>query len=92
MDGRATLGIKMDNEGTFHNRVEAEVTSVGENERFIVAKQKYKNNNEVSYYYIEKEKDDMHLNPDEISQGPFSKKQFDDISLKLGLPKFSENF
>ena len=39
IDGDINLGIKIDDEGTWHGRVDHEVVAVGVNEKYVVAKQ-----------------------------------------------------
>jgi len=92
IDGHAMLGIKIDEEGTFHNRVDAEIIAVGVNEKFVVVKQRAEKGDPISYYYIDKKLDDMYLNPDEITQGPFSKQVYNELSQNLGFPEFSQEF
>lgn len=73
-------------------RVEAEVIAVGSNEKYVVAKQKPIGGGSISYFYIERAKDDKYLNWDEITQGPFSEARFLQLKTELGLPEFSEEF
>jgi hypothetical protein len=34
----------------------------------------------------------MYLNPDEITQGPFSEQRYNELSQNLGFPEFSKEF
>lgn len=92
IDGRAILGIKIDEDGTFHGRVDAEIIAVGVNEKFVIVKQRTKRDDPISYYYIDKKLDDMYLNSDEITQGPYSEKRYNELSQKLEFPEFSKEF
>ena len=73
-------------------RVEAEVIAVGSNEKYVVAKQKPIGGGSISYFYIDRAKDDKYLNWDEITQGPFSEARFLLLKAELGLPEFSKEF
>jgi hypothetical protein len=73
-------------------RVEAEVIAVGSNEKYVVAKQRPIDGGSISYYYIEREKDDKFLNGNEITQGPFSEARFLQLKSELGLPEFTKEF
>lgn len=73
-------------------RVEAEVIAVGSNEKYVVAKQKPIGGGSISYFYIDRAKDDKYLNWDEITQGPFSEARFLQLKAELGLPEFSKEF
>ncbi|WP_444895981.1 hypothetical protein [Microbulbifer sp. SSSA005] len=73
-------------------RVEAEVIAVGINEKYVVAKQKPIGGGSISYFYIDRAKDDKYLNWDEITQGPFSEARFLQLKTELGLPEFSKEF
>ncbi len=79
-------------EGSSIGRVEPEVIAVGSNEKYIVAKQRVKGSNNISYFYIERNKDDRYLNGNEITQGPFAESRFNEIKLELNLPDFSKEF
>jgi hypothetical protein len=92
IDGDITLGIKIDNSGTYHGRVDHKVVAVGSNEKYIVAKQLEPGSTISSYFYIVRENDNKYLNPDEITQGPFTEIQFAELTLNLGLPSFSKVF
>lgn len=72
-------------------RVEAEVIAVGSNDKYVVAKQKPIGGS-ISYFYIERAKDDKYLNWNEITQGPFSEFRFLQLKTELGLPEFSKEF
>lgn len=73
-------------------RVEAEVIAVGSNEKYVVAKQKPIGGGSISYFYIERSKDEKYLNGAEITQGPFSEERFIQLKKELGLPDFSKEF
>jgi hypothetical protein len=73
-------------------RVDAEVIAVGSNAKYVVAKQRSIGRDSVSYFYIDKTKDDMYLNGNEITQGPFSEDKFFQLKIELGLPEFSKAF
>jgi hypothetical protein len=92
IDGHITLGIKIDDSGTYHGRVDHKVVAVGSNEKYIIAKQLEPGSTAVSYFYIVRENDNKYLNPDEITQGPFTEERFTELSKKLGLPSFSKEF
>jgi hypothetical protein len=92
IDGHVSLGIKLDESGTFHRRVGHKVVAVGADENYIVAKQVDSENIEYSYFYIIRKNDDKYLNPDEITQGPYTELQFSKIRNRLSLPKFSKEF
>ena len=79
-------------EGASIGRVDAEIIAVGSNEKYVVAKQKPIGGAAMSYYYINREKDDKYLNGDEITQGPFSSASFLQLKSELGLPEFSKEF
>lgn len=92
IDSHIILGIKIDDSGAYHGRVDHKVVAVGANEKYIVAKQIKPGDTVASYFYIVKEKDNKYLNQDEITQGPFSEIKFTEISKKLGLPGFTKEF
>ena len=73
-------------------RVATEVIAVGSNEKWVVAKQKSNNGGVISYFYIERAKDNKFLNSDEITNGPFSEVEFIQLKSELGLPEFSKEF
>ncbi len=73
-------------------RVEAEVIAVGSNDKYVVAKQRPIGGDSISYFYIDRKKDDKYLNGDEITQGPFSEARFFELKNELGLPEFSKEF
>jgi hypothetical protein len=73
-------------------RVEAEVVAVGSNVKYVVAKQKPIGGGSISYFYIDRAKDDKYLNWDEITQGPFTEVRFQELKTELGLPDFSKEF
>jgi hypothetical protein len=85
------LGRNM-GEGMFIGRVEGDVIAIGNNEKYISVKQRGKGYETESYFFINKDKDGMYLNMDEITQGPFNKKHYDKLVTELGLPKLSKEF
>jgi hypothetical protein len=89
--GNRTLNHKI-SENTSIGRVKAEVIAVGSNEKYVVVKQKPIDGSPISYFYIDREKDDKYLNWDEITQGPFSEARFLRLKAELGLPVFSKEF
>ena len=86
-----TLAYSLGNGGSI-GRVEPEVIAVGSNDSYVVAKQRSKTTKIVSYFYIDREKDDKYYNRDKITKGPFNQKEFTEISNLLNLPNFSESF
>ena len=92
IDGDIKLGIKIDDKGSFHGRVGSKIIAVGANENYVVAKQLITGSDSVSYFYIDKKKDNIYLNPDEITEGPYTELQFENLSQKLNFPNFSKEF
>ena len=92
IDGYINLGIKIDDSGSYHGRVEHKVVAVGSDEKYVVAKQVNPDTTSTSYFYIVKGDDDHYLNPDEITQGPFTERRFTELRKELGLPEFSQEF
>lgn len=86
-----TLNRKID-DGVNIGRVDAKIIAVGSNKIYVVAKQLNSKTGEVSYFYIEKEKDNNYLNQEEITQGPFSESKYMELKAKLNLPEFSKIF
>lgn len=79
-------------EGTAVGRVDKKVVALGSDDKYLVAKRLELGTGAVSYYYIEKKKDNDYLNQDEITQGPFSEKDYFDLKNRLGLPEFDKYF
>ena len=79
-------------EGIAVGRVDAKVVALGSDKKYVVAKRVDIKTGEISYFYIEKPKDNDYLNQDEITQGPFSEKDYLDLKSKLELPDFNKNF
>ena len=75
-------------------RVNARILAIGSNDKYIVAKQRNLGSDfdSISYFVIDKSKDNMHLNQDEITQGPLSELRFLEMKKELGLPEFTEKF
>lgn len=65
---------------------------IGSNEFYVVAKQLNSNQKTINFFYIDKKKDSKYLNWNEITQGPFSEKEFTELTRKLKLPSLSEEF
>lgn len=91
MDGWIYLGIEMDGveDGPTHERVGDRIVAVGSDSRYVVAKQLNQKTNMYYFYYIEKEKDNIYLNAEEITQGPFSESEYFALKEELALPEFS---
>ena len=86
------LSLHLDvGEGGSIERVAADVVAVGSDKFYVVAKQRNLNTKDFSYFYIEK-KDGIYKNANEITQGPYSEKEFITLSNKIGLPKFTKQF
>jgi len=92
IDGHINLGIKIDDSGSYHGRVDHKIVTVGANNKYVVAKQLEPGGTAPSYFYIVRENDNMYLNSDEITQGPFTEVRFNELSQKLGFPSFSKVF
>jgi hypothetical protein len=90
-ENNRTLTYEID-EGTSIGRVDAEVIAVGSNEKWIVAKQKPTNGDAISYFYIERAKDNKSLNSNEITKGPFDEVEFLKLKEELELPEFGKEF
>lgn len=79
-------------EDAFIERVPANVVAVGSDSQYIVIKQSNKESKEISYFYLEKDKDSIYKNANEITKGPLSEVEFIELSKKLGLPKITKEF
>jgi hypothetical protein len=66
------------------------VVAVGSNTSYVVAKRL--SGGQESYYYIDRAKDDLYKNQEEITQRPFSESEFISLKAKLQLPEFSKYF
>ena len=86
-----TLSRKV-GDGITIGRVDAKILAVGSNQTYVVAKKIDLHTKEISYFYIEKKKDNNFLNQEEITQGPFSENRYLDLKIKLQLPEFSVSF
>ncbi len=86
-----TLNYEIDDNLSIQ-RVEAEVIAVGSDQKYVVAKQRLIGNEDIWYFYIERDKDQMYLNSDEITQGPFSESRYQQLKQELSLPGFSKEF
>lgn len=86
INGTKTLGYKVA-EGVFIGRLDEPKT--------IVSNKKYISvhgcpNDTCAFYYIDKAKDHKFADHDEFVFGPYSKEQFLDLALRLGLPNLTE--
>ena len=90
IDGQAYFGIKIDDEGTFHGRIEPEIVAVGSNDNFVVVARKIRES--TIYFYIEKSADNIYLNSDEIIETGYSLERFNELKKNHGLPEFSAYF
>ncbi len=75
-------------------RVPAVVTAVGWNARYLVASRRPPGDpgGELSYYYVDMEKDHPGGVTEAVVVGPMSKSDFDAVSEELGLPTLSTEF
>ncbi len=75
-------------------RIPAVVTAVGWNERYLVASNRPVGDpgGELSYYYIDMDKDHVGGVTDSVVAGPMSKSEFDSAGKELGLPALSLEF
>ncbi len=88
-----TLALRINDSTETIGRVEAKIVAVGSNKKYVVAKRKILNyDNLFYYYYIIKADDDTYKNADEITQGPFSEKYFLQLKTELKLPEFTTEF
>lgn len=76
-------------DGASITRIQAEISAVGSNDHYIVAKQKKPDTDAVAYYYIEKASDDKFANG---ASGPYSEVQFLELKKKFDLPGFTKTF
>ncbi|HCS64717.1 MAG TPA: hypothetical protein DIW64_11950 [Cellvibrio sp.] len=79
-------------DGASVERVPPNVVAVGGNSHYIVVKQSNIKSKEIAYFYLEKEKDNIYKNANEIMKGPLSEAKFIELSRRLGLPKFTKEF
>ena len=86
-----TLNHEIGN-GASIGRVNEKVVAVGISDAYVVAKRQHLGSESISYYYIEREKDNMYLNAHEITQGPFTEEVFLELKSQLSLPDFSKEF
>lgn len=101
-DGVIRLVYSINDHGGSIGRVSGQVVAVGSNEKYVVAKRKQGNSwaefdkepitDELMFYYIEKSKDNMYFNGEEITRGPFTSDEFIKLKSDLGLPEFSKEF
>ncbi len=90
IDDQAYFGIKMDDEGTFHGRIEPEIVAIGSNVKFVVVARRIKES--TIYFYIDKSVDNIYLNADEIIETGYSLERFNELKKRYGLPEFSTYF
>ncbi|HWV16072.1 MAG TPA: hypothetical protein VN030_11645 [Cellvibrio sp.] len=79
-------------DGVTIGRVDAKIISVGSNNFYVVAKKVDPKTGEISYFYVDKEKDNNYLNQEEITQGPFSESKYMELKSELNLPELSKVF
>lgn len=91
-NNNVTLARRIEGGPDTIGRVVAEVLSVGSNDEFVVAKQRDIGSTNISYFYVEKSKDSMYLNLDEITVGPLSEAAFLKLKNELDLPDFGKEF
>jgi len=89
---RLVLGRILENGPDAIRRVEADVIAVGSNDSYIVAKQRDPDDGSISYSIIDKAKDSMYLNMDEITKGPMSEATFIKFRGERNLPEFTVEF
>lgn len=67
--------------------------AVGSDANYLVAKRRDEND-QIWFYYIDKHKDmrEKYYNGDQITQGPFSEKEFVALREDLNLPPFQKSF
>ncbi len=80
------------NENASIGRVDPEVIAVGSNSEYVVAKQRDPDNGEISYFIVEKAKDEKYLNMSEVTEGPFSEAMFMKMRKVKNLPDFTAVF
>jgi len=90
IDGQSYFGIKIDDEGTYHGRIEPEIVAVGSNDKFVVVARKIRES--TVYFYIEKAVDNIYLNSDEIIETGYSLEKFNELKKHHRLPEFSAYF
>lgn len=86
-----TLNYSLEN-GASIGRVQAEVIAVGSNDKYIVAKQRDLGGGSISFFYLERSKDSMYKNLDDVTQGPFTEQEFEKLKSDLNFPEFSKEF
>jgi hypothetical protein len=79
-------------DGESVGRVQAEVIAVGSNEKYIIAKQRDLNDKTISIFYLERSKDSMYMNSNQVTQGPFTEQEFEKLKSELNLPEFLKEF
>ena len=87
------LSLNLDvGEGASIERVPPNLVAVGSNSHYIVVKQFNIKSKEIAYFYLEKKKDNIYKNANEITKGPLSEAEFIELSRTLGLPKLTKEF
>ena len=86
-----SLYLSLDRGGGI-GRVSSEVVAVGSDDKYIVAKQKSPVTGALSYYIVDRRKDDSLLNGNEIAEGPFTSAEFDALKRRRHLPELSATF
>ena len=86
-----SLNFDVGNGGSVE-RVKGEVIAVGSNKDYVIAKQRDPKTKEISFFYIERIKDGIYKNAEEITQGPYTETEFSGLRQKLGLPNFTKEF
>ncbi|MFO1368948.1 MAG: hypothetical protein U1F46_08130 [Marinagarivorans sp.] len=79
-------------EGGFVERVPPNVVAVGSNSQYIVVKQSNRESKKITYFYLDKSKDNIYKSYNESTRGPLSEVEFIELSRKLGLPKITKEF
>ena len=72
-------------DGGYITRVGPRVVLIGSSKKYVVVKQC--KNASCAYYYIDKSLDSEIADPNYAVRGPFSEKEFNAVSNRLGLPK-----
>ena len=71
-------------------RIDSTVFAVGKNEDFIVAQRHPNGDISITqFYYLIRANDSVYADPTNSVRGPFTEKEFEEATLRLGLPSFS---
>lgn len=84
IDTRSELELGYRQGDSWHARVLPRVVAVARNDNFVTAIREH--GDQRKFYYIEIAKDDFLLNANEITQGPFSAADFEELKSTLDLP------